>query len=308
MRVVVYLALGGTLLLCLVARRAARQVSPPWAALTLVVSGLLAAAAWGWNLALLAGTLIGQLGYVAELGHWSGRALAIHDPVPVATAAVAGLLAAAAAGGLAWCCQRTVRELRGIWAATRAYPVTTTDGVVVVEYPALRAVAVPGLRGRVVITTGMVQALDAGERRVLLAHERAHLRYRHGEIRLLIRLSAGVLPVLRPWVKECDYQLERWADETAARAVGDRGLTAQALARAALAGRDHASGSAAAGLGFAEHSVTSRVQALLVEPAARDLGRLAVPLLVLGVTALLTVEASRDLESLFELAKRVWGA
>ncbi len=304
----VYLALGGALLLCVLARRAARQLSPASAAVTLVVAAVLSAAAWGWNLTLLAGTLVGRLGYVAELGHWSGPALAVHDPVPVASAAVAGLLAAAAAAGLAWCCQRVVAELWQIWLAARTCPVTTADGVVVVEDAALRAVAVPGLRGRVVLTTGMVKALDARERRVLLAHERAHLRYRHGELRLLVRLAAGVLPILRPLVRDCDYQLERWADETAARAVGDRGLAAQALARAALAGRSRRRSAAPPALGFLEHSVTSRVASLLADPPPRRWQRLSGPLAVLAATAVFSVEASRDLEALFELAKHVWAA
>lgn len=308
MRLVVYLALVGALAMCLAARRAAHHVSPPLAAVTLSVSALLAAAAWGWNLALLAGTLIGRLGYVADVGHWSGHTLAVHDPVPVATAAAAGLLVAAAAGGLALCCQRVGRELWRIWAAARACPATADGGVVVVDDPAPLAVAVPGLRGRVLITTAMVRALSAEERRVLFAHERTHLRCQHGVFRLAVRLAAAVLPILRPLVRDCDYQLERWADETAADAVGDRGLAAQALARAALAGRHRRSTAPRVVLGFAEHNVTGRVQALLAEPPRSDLRRLALPLVLLAMTAVLSIEASRDLEALFELAKRVWAA
>ncbi len=306
MRIGVYVALGGALVLCLLARRAAHRLGPRLAALTLAVSAVLAAAVWVWNLVLLAGTLIGRLGYVARLGHWSGRALAVHDPVPVAAAVVAALLIAAAAVGLAACVQRVGRELWRIWTAARACPVTTADRLVVVDDPAVRAVAVPGVHGRVVITTGMVRALSAAERKVLLAHERAHLRYRHGEIRLATRLAAAVLPLVRPLVKDCDYQLERCADEAAARSVGDRRLTAQALARAALAGRPRTPGLPAAVPGFAERSVTSRVQALLAEPTDDQLWRLAGPLTVLAITATLSIEAGRDLEALFELAMRVW--
>ncbi|MGI8682440.1 MAG: M48 family metalloprotease [Mycobacteriales bacterium] len=306
MRIGVYLALGGALVLCLLAHRSARRLGPRLAALTLSVSAVLAAAMWVWNLVLLAGTLIGRLGYVARMGHWSGRALAVHDPVPVAAAFVAALLVLAAAVGLAACGQRVGRELWRIWSAARACPVTTADRLVVVDDPAVRAVAVPGVHGRVVITTGMVRALSAAERKVLLAHERAHLRYRHGEIRLATRLAAAVMPLVRPLVKDCDYQLERCADEAAAHAVGDRGLTAQALARAALAGRPRTIRLPAAVPGFAERSVTSRVQALLAEPTGDQLWRLAGPLTVLAITATLSIEAGRDLEALFELAMRVW--
>lgn len=308
MRIVVYLALVGALVLCLVGRRAARHVSPPLAAVTLAVSALLAAIAWAWDLALLAGTLIGRVGYVAELGHWSGRALALHDPVPVANAALAGLLVAVAAGGLAWSVHKLGREVWRIRAAARACPAATDSGVVVVEDQAPRALAVPGLRGRVLITTAMVRALDADERRVLFAHERTHLRCQHGLFRLAVRLSAAVLPLLRPLVRDCDYQLERWADESAAAAVGDRGLAAQALARAALAGRRRHRAVPGAALGFAEYNVTRRVEALLAGPPRSDRRRLAVPLVLLATTTVLSIEASKDLEALFELAKRVWAA
>jgi len=309
MRIVVYLALVGALVLCLVARRAARSVSPPLAAVTLAISALLAATAWAWNLALLAGTLIGRVGYVADVGHWSGQALAVHDPVPVPNAAIAALLVAMAAGGLAWWSVHSMGpELWRIWAAARACPVATDGGVVVVDDPAPRALAVPGLRGRVVITTGMVRALDAEERRVLFAHERTHLRCQHGLFRLAVRLSAAVLPFLRPLVRDCDYQLERWADESAAGAVGDRGLAAQALARAALAGRHWRRTAPGAAMGFAEYNVTSRVQALLAEPPRSNLRRLTLPLVLLAMTAALSIEAGKDLEALFELAKRVWVA
>ncbi len=307
MRIGVYLALGGALVLCLLARRSAHRLSPGMAALTLTGSAVLAAAMWVWNLGLLAGTLIGRLDYVARMGHWSGHALAVHDPVPVAAAVLAALLIAAAAVGLAECSQRVGRELWRIWSAARACPVTTADRLVVVDDPAVRAVAVPGVHGRVLVTTGMVRALSADERKVLLAHERAHLRYRHGEIRLATRLAAAVMPLVRPLVKDCDYQLERCADEAAARSVGDRGLTAQALARAALAGRPRTlRGVPAAVPGFAERSVTSRVQALLAEPTDDQLWRLAGPVTVLAITATLSIEAGRDLEALFELAMRVW--
>jgi len=307
MRIVVYLALIGALVMCLVARPVAQHQSPPVAALTLAASALLAATAWAWNLTLLAGTLFGRLGYVADIGHWSGQALAVHDPVPVPTAVIAAVAVAVAAGGLVWCFQRVARELWRIWAVARHCSTATDDGLLVVDDSAPRALALPGIRGRVVVTTGMVQALSASERRVLLAHERAHLRNQHGLFRLVVRLAAGVLPVVRPLVRDCDYQLERWADESAARTVGDRNLAAQALVRAALAGRQPPSAAdAVLALGFAERTVVNRVQALLVEPTPNDLPRLAVPLVVLATTAVLTIEASRDLEALFELAKRVW--
>lgn len=309
MRLVVYAALVLALTLCFVSRRAARHLSPPLAAATLCGLAVLAAAAWVWNLALLAGTLIGRLRYVADYGHWSGKALAAHDPVPVITAALAGVLIVAAAAGLVWCCQRVGRELWRIWSVARTCRVATDDGVLIVADSAPHALAVPGLRGRVVITTAMIQALSVQERRVLLAHERTHLRCQHALFRLGVRLAAAMLPVLKPVVHDCDYQLERWADETAARTVRDRGLAAQALGRAALA-RHRATPSDvhSMALGFSDHGVVGRVQALLAEPIRNDLRSLTVPLIVLATTAMLTFKASRDLEALFELAMRFWAS
>jgi hypothetical protein len=57
--------------------------------------------------------------------------------------------------------------------------------------------------------------------------------------------------------------LERWADEDAAAAVGDRALTARALARAALARSGHRRASGPAGaLAAADHDVLRRAEAL----------------------------------------------
>jgi Zn-dependent protease with chaperone function len=154
------------------------------------------------------------------------------------------------------------------------------------------------------VTTGLVKVLDAEERRVVLAHEHAHLRWRHGEIRLLVRLAAAVLPLVAPLVDDCDYQVERWADEDAA-GLADRRVVARALARAAMAA---ATRPAFANQlpAFAEHAVTRRVQALLQRPPALGVAHLLT--LLAGVAAMLalTVEASRDLEALFELAMRLW--
>jgi Zn-dependent protease with chaperone function len=194
-------------------------------------------------------------------------------------------------------------QLRYVLDTARNCPAGTDDGLVVVDDPLPRAIAVPGLYGRVLLTTALVKALDATERRVVLAHERAHLRWRHGEIRLLVRLAAAVLPLVKPLVDDCDYQLERWADEAAAD-VADRQVVARTLARVALAARsgpDLAQQLPA----FAEHAVTRRVQALLRRPPALGVAHLLVPLAGLAAMLALTVEASRDLEALFELAMRL---
>ena len=96
------------------------------------------------------------------------------------------------------------------------------------------AFAQTGRHGGVVISTGMLAVLEPAERRALLAHENAHLRHRHDRYLLVGQLATG-LPPLTPLVTRLRHFLERWADEEAARTVGDRVVVARAVARAALA-------------------------------------------------------------------------
>ncbi|GHJ41301.1 M56 family metallopeptidase [Streptomyces sp. TS71-3] len=93
---------------------------------------------------------------------------------------------------------------------------------------------VPGRLGRIVVSTGMLANLDSAARRVLFAHERSHLANRHHRYLLLAGLAARLNPCLRPLRTALAYTVERWADEDAARAVGDRLVTARAVGAAAL--------------------------------------------------------------------------
>jgi len=95
--------------------------------------------------------------------------------------------------------------------------------------------AVPGLTGRVVVSTATRRALPANERRVLQAHEAGHLRRHHHLCSQLAELRAAANPLLRPLALAVRNAAERWADEDAAEAVADRSLAARALARARLA-------------------------------------------------------------------------
>ena len=132
------------------------------------------------------------------------------------------------------------------------------------------AYAVPGGRGRpgrIVVSTAMRAGLSADEYRALLAHERAHLAGRHHRYLLAGELAARAHPLLTPLRVAAAYAMERWADEDAAGAVGDRGLTARAVGHAALVGHRAAPGLA----GFAAGPVPRRVAALLrPRPPARS--------------------------------------
>jgi Zn-dependent protease with chaperone function len=184
--------------------------------------------------------------------------------------------------------------------------------VVVLDDPCPDAYALPGVPGRIVVSTGMLDALSARERQVLLAHERAHLACGHHLFVALAYLAAATNPLLRPVAAAVGYTTERWADERAASAVGDRRLVARTIAKAALLTSRHhsppagalaiATGSAAAKLRGAG-PVPRRVAALLAAPPRRRRLLLVLALTVLVLAAACSIEAARDLETLFELAR-----
>ncbi|MGW0763629.1 M56 family metallopeptidase, partial [Streptomyces sp. NPDC002814] len=94
-----------------------------------------------------------------------------------------------------------------------------------------------GARDRIVVTTALLSGLQPAERRALFAHERAHLAARHHRFLLAVQLAARANPFLRPLRTAVSYTTERWADEEAARAVGERRTVAQAIGKAALVSR-----------------------------------------------------------------------
>lgn len=122
------------------------------------------------------------------------------------------------------------------------------------------AVTLPGRAGQIVMSTAMVDLLDDDERRIVVAHEEAHARYRHDRYLLTAELAAAVLPPLRALARRVSYSIERWADEAAAAVCGDRQLVAVTLGKVAL--QTHPPTVA----GFAGLGVASRMGALLAPP------------------------------------------
>lgn len=124
---------------------------------------------------------------------------------------------------------------RQAWARATRYPVH--GDVTVLPDLGIDAFALPGpgrVRGRVIVTGGMLKRLRPGDRAVVLAHERSHLRHRHHWFLLAAELAATCHPPLRLLREAVAYCVERWADEDAAAAVGDRRRAATAIARTAL--------------------------------------------------------------------------
>jgi hypothetical protein len=127
------------------------------------------------------------------------------------------------------------------------------------EYPA--AFTVP-LRGTIVVSAGMLRLLPADERRALLAHEDAHLRRFHAGYVMAAALAAAANPLLRPVARQVRLAVELWADQLAAREVGDGRVVARALARASL-GANRPPQASGVRLAAADTDVSTRVRALL---------------------------------------------
>ncbi|MEY9847575.1 M48 family metalloprotease [Streptacidiphilus sp. MAP5-3] len=171
----------------------------------------------------------------AVLGHWSLTAVRQGDPVSLLEAAAAAVLLTAATVAAVRLVRRRVRAL--VAAGFEAACLPRAGEYVVVDDPAPEAYALPGRPGRVVVSSGMLAALDEGEREVLIAHERAHLRAHHYAFVAVTHLAAAANPLLRPLNGAVAYTVERWADEHAARVCGDRRRAARAVGKAALAAK-----------------------------------------------------------------------
>jgi len=262
------------------------RLPPPIATRLMGAAAVLIAAITLWVLAVLAFTAIAQVPLVAAFGDWSTTILRATDPVPMWVGVASGLVWLGVAGlGLRGLVRR-IAALRALRRLDRS--LAAPGSLVILESDRPDAFSTPGQRGRVYVTTGMLRVLRPDERRALLAHEASHLTHRHAWWLIAGDLAAVVNPMLVPTARAIAHGVERWADEDAARDIGDRGAVARAVARAAL----HVHASAAADPRVAPPSpspvtaavggrVPDRVRALLLAPPRPRL----LPLLVL--TALL---------------------
>ncbi len=296
------------LVLVVAARSVARALPPVAAVAVTTITGLVAMAIWLGNMALLSSMLVGRVPALAALGHWSGKGLAAHDAAPVWVSATACAVLVEALAGVGALALRAWPSAQSMWLLAKHSPACTSDGFSVVRSDRAFAVALPGWPGspgwpgQVVVSSAMLRVLQPDEREAVMAHERCHLRCGHYLCRWLVRASAALFPPAIALVGECDFALERWADESAARSVGDRALVARALARAALAGQPAAFPGAMA---FPRHAVTRRVHELLAKPLPMRWGGIvALGALCLVAMAAATL-AAHETEVAFELAKRL---
>jgi Zn-dependent protease with chaperone function len=280
---------------------------PPATTVRLLTGAMLGAAlATGFVLALAATLVVGQIPVVADEGHWSARALGAEVPVPASVGVVSGITVCALLGAALRRAALSGRDLvRAARTCRRLGP--DVDGLIVIEDDEPDAYALPGLGGRVVVSTAMLRALPSGERRVLLAHEAAHLAHHHHLWVQAAHVAAAADPLLRPAARVVRSAVERWADEVAAAEVGDRALAARALARAGLA---RAAGRRRAGLAVAlagaDEAVADRARALLAGPPPRRRAlAAALTALMLALSAAVLV-ASVGTEARFEAAESVY--
>jgi Zn-dependent protease with chaperone function len=295
MTVSVYVPAALSLLLAAISRIAVARTAPTRAAV-FVIAAMLCAAAATWGLVLLAVTLLGYTSLVADEA--LARGVQLQDPVPKligVTAAVLLLVGIVRVVRVLRARRATTRELRAVCSACGS------GELAVVSIDAPHAFAVPGRPGRILVTRGMLTVLDGDERRVVLAHERAHLHGRHHLLRAAIEMCAAVNPLLIPVRKAVAYLVERSADEHAAAVTGSRELVARALTKAALAGG--LTGRAPAPLRFAGCEVSARVAALHSDPPRPE------PLLpssVLALGATTAVSAVQATIAFYELIYWLW--
>jgi Zn-dependent protease with chaperone function len=306
----IYLPLALSLVLAVSSRPLSNWLRPAESVPLLALAGLVTALATGFSLCVLTFTTAAQFPAIAALGHWSVGVLQAAVPLPLPVAWVAGMAVAsllfasarrmALGGQQLWAARQVSRDLGG-----------QPRGLVVVDEDRAEAYAVPGAGGRIVVSTAMLYALRGPERRVLLEHEVSHLRHRHHLYVFLAELSAAANPLLRPLAAAVHAGVERWADEDAAAAVGDRTLAARALAKAGIAHSNSLrSGSTGlssrlsrAALPVADHGTVGRVRALLApEPARRTSVALVLALSVV-IAGAGTIDVARDADSLFHAAQ-----
>jgi Zn-dependent protease with chaperone function len=294
----VYVPLLVTVVLAVLAPRAARRLPPRPAARSLACAALVTATGWLGSLALLAFTGLAQIPEVAREGHWSVSALRAEDPVSFAVAAVSALALVAGAVSLAVAVVRQVRHM--LWARQESARVPGDTELTVLDDEVPQAFALPGAPGRIVVSRGMLRCLGDEEREALLAHERAHLRGRHHLFQALWRLTAAVNPLLRPLADAGAFVLERWADEEAAAHVGSRTVVARAVGRAALAS---SAASRTAALAATGGAVPQRVRALLAPPPPRRTLPFAAGALMLTVCCASLANAASDSDQMVERAQ-----
>jgi Zn-dependent protease with chaperone function len=296
------------LLLGLTTSAVMRRLRPAQAVVLLTAAALALSLACGTALTAIAVAVLATVTSIAAEGHWSAAVVRSDIALPgwlgvLAAAAVLVLLLRAG-----W---RVSRITVALVRSERLCRTIRAGGgpVVIVDDDTADAFTLAGLRGCVVLGRRLLDHLTTDERRVVTAHELAHLRKRHHLYVHLADIAAAANPLLRAVPLAVRIGVERWADEEAAAGIGNRRITGRAVARVALirsaiarsTGSDDthrlgsipAAGALGAILGVGHHAVAARVQALL-QPAKRGHAGVVAMVVALAVIVLLVGTASLD--------------
>ncbi|MGI8867505.1 MAG: M48 family metalloprotease, partial [Mycobacteriales bacterium] len=204
-----------------------RRLPPHHATWLLSVGAAVLAVTSAGCLTLLALTAAARVPPIAAAGDLSIAALTRHDPVhePIALAAVGAVIVLAAV--FARALVRRVLAIGQIYRSARELP--GTQLVVVVDTAddaAAVACAVPGRVGRILVSRDLLTGLPPDQRAALLGHEWSHLAHRHYLHQAVVDVAATLNPFLRSLPAATRFTTERWADEDAAAATGDRAVLA----------------------------------------------------------------------------------
>lgn len=295
----VIVPLAATAVFGAVAPRRAARLPPTVATWLLSAGSAVLAAASAVSLAFVVAPTAAQLAPLRAIGDWSARRLGASAPFEASAAVVAGLVLAAVSLRAARAAGTVAGSLGRAWRASRSMPAS----LVVVHDDRPCAYALPGWPGRIVASSGLLGSFGPAERRVVLAHEQAHLDGRHDLHLAAGRLAAACNPLLAGVPEALGLATERWADERAAAAAGDRALVARTIGKAAVTLSAPPTGRFA--LAAAASQVPERVAALLVAPPRG--GRTTAALLgalVFGATAAVLLAAG-SLDRFFDLATPV---
>lgn len=309
MNVNVYLPLVAALAVSAVGPALARRLPPGVATRLLTLGALVAAATSVSSLTLLVVTGLARIPDVAARGQLA-RGVVAHDPVSLTTGVLAAftllVLVPFAVRSAVRLCRETTRAYR----LTRAFS-DHPSTVAIVQDPRPQAFAVPGIPAvlghqavpsRIVATDSLLRTLDPAQRRAMFAHEQAHLNRRHHLYLLATRVAAIVNPLLFRLPDAVTEATERWADEDAAAEVGDRGVLARAIGRAALS----AVAAPAPLSSMASAHVGARVRALLAPPPPRRRALSAVVGVTLAVTAFAALDSAHEADAFFDTARAAW--
>jgi Zn-dependent protease with chaperone function len=207
-------------------------------------------------------------------------------PGGAALAGVGAVLALAVTARIAWCVARAfaqaARSRRRHMARLSLVGSRDPDlGAMIVRHHQPAAYCFAGRGSPIVLTTGAVAALDAGQLRAVLAHERAHLRGHH---HLLVNLMSAIQAAF-PRVAAFRVAREQVARLAASSA---RSSASRAAHRLAVAGALLELGvhMPAAALGAAGNADAARVRRLIEGPPAVSRIRSAVVACAVAALAL----------------------